>query len=182
MTFAVFVVYGLFAASVRDHIVSRPRVLTWMRRTSPRFGRARRQAGFSPTGKKVDFDCQWSCRPKIKNDGGGNAFCNVAGNCGAWFCSRRSGARGKTSKIGFMVPLSGRTPILAPSRQGDRLYMKLHAKDIAPYHGRRLSTRRRGRRRAPMPRRWPPNSSRATRSISYSALCSRRRQSLWRRS
>ena len=33
MTFAVFAVYGLFAASVRDHIVSRPRVLTWMRRT-----------------------------------------------------------------------------------------------------------------------------------------------------
>ena len=33
MTFAVFVVYGLFAASVRDHIVSRPRVLAWMRRT-----------------------------------------------------------------------------------------------------------------------------------------------------
>ena len=33
MTFFVFVVYGLFAASVRDHIVSRPRVLTWMRRT-----------------------------------------------------------------------------------------------------------------------------------------------------
>ncbi|MDO8877417.1 MAG: LysE family translocator [Pseudolabrys sp.] len=33
MTFAVFVIYGLFAASIRDHIVSRPRVLTWMRRT-----------------------------------------------------------------------------------------------------------------------------------------------------
>lgn len=33
MTFLVFVVYGLFAASVRDHIVSRPRVLTLMRRT-----------------------------------------------------------------------------------------------------------------------------------------------------
>jgi threonine/homoserine/homoserine lactone efflux protein len=33
MTFLVFVVYGLFAASIRDHIVSRPRVLTWMRRT-----------------------------------------------------------------------------------------------------------------------------------------------------
>jgi threonine/homoserine/homoserine lactone efflux protein len=32
MTFAVFVVYGLFAASVRDHIISRPRVLTWLRR------------------------------------------------------------------------------------------------------------------------------------------------------
>jgi len=33
MTFAVFVVYGLFAASVRTHVISRPRVLTWMRRT-----------------------------------------------------------------------------------------------------------------------------------------------------
>lgn len=33
MTFVVFVVYGLFAAAIRDHIVSRPRVLTWMRRT-----------------------------------------------------------------------------------------------------------------------------------------------------
>jgi threonine/homoserine/homoserine lactone efflux protein len=32
MTFLVFVVYGLFAASVRDHVVSRPRVMTWMRR------------------------------------------------------------------------------------------------------------------------------------------------------
>jgi threonine/homoserine/homoserine lactone efflux protein len=33
MTFVVFVGYGLFAASVRDHVISRPRVLTWMRRT-----------------------------------------------------------------------------------------------------------------------------------------------------
>jgi threonine/homoserine/homoserine lactone efflux protein len=32
MTFAVFVVYGLFAASLRNHVISRPRVLTWMRR------------------------------------------------------------------------------------------------------------------------------------------------------
>ncbi|MDP2410447.1 MAG: LysE family translocator [Pseudolabrys sp.] len=32
MTFVVFVVYGLFAAAVRDHVVTRPRVLTWMRR------------------------------------------------------------------------------------------------------------------------------------------------------
>ena len=32
MTFAVFVCYGLFAASVRDRAVSRPRVLAWMRR------------------------------------------------------------------------------------------------------------------------------------------------------
>ncbi|MGJ4996387.1 LysE family translocator [Bradyrhizobium sp. HKCCYLS3077] len=32
MTFAVFVVYGLFAAAVRDRVVSRPRVMTWLRR------------------------------------------------------------------------------------------------------------------------------------------------------
>jgi threonine/homoserine/homoserine lactone efflux protein len=33
MTFVVFVGYGLFAASIRDHVVTRPRVVTWMRRT-----------------------------------------------------------------------------------------------------------------------------------------------------
>jgi threonine/homoserine/homoserine lactone efflux protein len=33
MTFAVFVGYGLFAASVRNHVISRPAVMTWMRRT-----------------------------------------------------------------------------------------------------------------------------------------------------
>ena len=33
MTFVVFVGYGLFAAAVRDHVISRPRVLKWMRRT-----------------------------------------------------------------------------------------------------------------------------------------------------
>ena len=33
MTFVVFVGYGLFAAAIRNHVVSRPRVLTWMRRT-----------------------------------------------------------------------------------------------------------------------------------------------------
>ncbi len=33
LTFVVFVGYGLFAASVRRHVISRPRVLTWMRRT-----------------------------------------------------------------------------------------------------------------------------------------------------
>jgi threonine/homoserine/homoserine lactone efflux protein len=32
MTFLVFVVYGVFAASVRRHVTSRPRVLAWMRR------------------------------------------------------------------------------------------------------------------------------------------------------
>ena len=33
LTFVVFVGYGLFAAAVREHVISRPRVLTWMRRT-----------------------------------------------------------------------------------------------------------------------------------------------------
>ena len=33
LTFAVFVGYGMFAAAVRTHVISRPRVLTWMRRT-----------------------------------------------------------------------------------------------------------------------------------------------------
>jgi threonine/homoserine/homoserine lactone efflux protein len=32
LTFVVFVGYGLFAASIREHVVSRPQVLTWMRR------------------------------------------------------------------------------------------------------------------------------------------------------
>ncbi|MGO4675641.1 LysE family translocator [Bosea sp. 2YAB26] len=32
LTFVVFVVYGLFAASVRNHVISRPQVMTWMRR------------------------------------------------------------------------------------------------------------------------------------------------------
>jgi threonine/homoserine/homoserine lactone efflux protein len=32
MTFAVFVVYGLFAAFVRDRIVTRPQAMTWLRR------------------------------------------------------------------------------------------------------------------------------------------------------
>ena len=33
VTFVVFVGYGLFAAAIRTHVISRPRVLTWMRRT-----------------------------------------------------------------------------------------------------------------------------------------------------
>ena len=32
LTFVVFAAYGLFAASVRDHVISRPQVMTWMRR------------------------------------------------------------------------------------------------------------------------------------------------------
>jgi threonine/homoserine/homoserine lactone efflux protein len=33
ITFIVFVGYGMCAASIRSHVISRPRVLTWMRRT-----------------------------------------------------------------------------------------------------------------------------------------------------
>ena len=35
MTFAVFVVYGQFAAAVRDRIVTRPGVMSWLRRGFP---------------------------------------------------------------------------------------------------------------------------------------------------
>jgi threonine/homoserine/homoserine lactone efflux protein len=33
LTFAVFAGYGVFAAAVRRHVISRPRVLAWMRRS-----------------------------------------------------------------------------------------------------------------------------------------------------
>jgi threonine/homoserine/homoserine lactone efflux protein len=33
LTFVVFVGYGLFAAAIRTHVISRPRILTWMRRS-----------------------------------------------------------------------------------------------------------------------------------------------------
>ncbi|SJZ83648.1 LysE family translocator [Consotaella salsifontis] len=33
MTFAVFALYGAFAASVRSHVTSRPSVMTWLRRS-----------------------------------------------------------------------------------------------------------------------------------------------------
>lgn len=33
MTFVVFALYGLFAAAMRAHVISRPAVLRWMRRT-----------------------------------------------------------------------------------------------------------------------------------------------------
>ena len=32
LTFVVFVGYGLFAAAIRSHVITRPRILTWMRR------------------------------------------------------------------------------------------------------------------------------------------------------
>lgn len=33
MTFVVFTAYGLFAAAIRTHVISRPNILAWMRRT-----------------------------------------------------------------------------------------------------------------------------------------------------
>ena len=33
LTFVVFALYGVFAAAVRERVISRPRVLAWMRRT-----------------------------------------------------------------------------------------------------------------------------------------------------
>jgi threonine/homoserine/homoserine lactone efflux protein len=47
MTFVVFVGYGLFAAAVRDHVLSRPAVLAWMRRTFA--------AAFVALGAKLAF-------------------------------------------------------------------------------------------------------------------------------
>ncbi|MHC4041190.1 LysE family translocator [Bradyrhizobium sp. 23AC] len=45
MTLAVFVVYGLCAASVREHVISRPRVMAWLRRSFA--------AGFAALGAKL---------------------------------------------------------------------------------------------------------------------------------
>src|SRR5437764_4588533 len=45
MTFAVFAVYGLFAAGVRDRIITRPRVMAWLRRSFA--------AGFAALGAKL---------------------------------------------------------------------------------------------------------------------------------
>ena len=47
MTFVVFVGYGLFAAAIRSHVISRPRVLAWMRRTFA--------AAFVALGAKLAF-------------------------------------------------------------------------------------------------------------------------------
>jgi threonine/homoserine/homoserine lactone efflux protein len=44
---AVFVLYGLFAAGVRDHVITRPRVMAWLRRSFA--------AGFAALGAKLAF-------------------------------------------------------------------------------------------------------------------------------
>ena len=47
MTFAVFVVYGLFAAYVRDRIVTRPKAMRWLRRAFA--------GGFAALGARLAF-------------------------------------------------------------------------------------------------------------------------------
>lgn len=47
ITFVIFAGYGLFAAAIRNHIISRPRILTWMRRTFA--------AAFVALGAKLAF-------------------------------------------------------------------------------------------------------------------------------
>jgi len=47
MTFVVFVVYGLFAATVRDRVVTRPAVMIWLRRAFA--------GGFALLGAKLAF-------------------------------------------------------------------------------------------------------------------------------
>ena len=47
MTFAVFVVYGLFAAAVRDRVITRPAVMSWLRRSFA--------AGFAALGARLAF-------------------------------------------------------------------------------------------------------------------------------
>jgi threonine/homoserine/homoserine lactone efflux protein len=46
-TFVIFAIYGVFAAAVRQHVVTRPRVLTWMRRSFA--------AAFVALGAKLAF-------------------------------------------------------------------------------------------------------------------------------
>ena len=45
MTFAVFALYGLFAAGVRDRVITRPKAMTWLRRSFA--------AGFAALGAKL---------------------------------------------------------------------------------------------------------------------------------
>jgi len=47
MTFAVFVLYGFLAAAVHERVISRPRVMAWLRRSFA--------AGFAALGAKLAF-------------------------------------------------------------------------------------------------------------------------------
>jgi threonine/homoserine/homoserine lactone efflux protein len=51
MTIGAFVIYGMSAASVRDHVISRPDVLAWLRRTFA--------AGFALLGAKLALTWRW---------------------------------------------------------------------------------------------------------------------------
>ncbi len=47
MTFAVFVLYGQFAAGMRDRVITRPGVMAWLRRSFA--------LGFAALGVKLAF-------------------------------------------------------------------------------------------------------------------------------
>jgi threonine/homoserine/homoserine lactone efflux protein len=47
MTFAVFALYGLFAAGLRDRVITRPKAMAWLRRSFA--------AGFAALGAKLAF-------------------------------------------------------------------------------------------------------------------------------
>ncbi|WP_065750910.1 LysE family translocator [Bradyrhizobium paxllaeri] len=47
MTFAVFAIYGLFAAALRDRVITRPKAMAWLRRSFA--------AGFAALGAKLAF-------------------------------------------------------------------------------------------------------------------------------
>ena len=47
MTFAVFALYGLFAASLRDRVITRPKAMAWLRRSFA--------AGFAALGARLAF-------------------------------------------------------------------------------------------------------------------------------
>jgi threonine/homoserine/homoserine lactone efflux protein len=49
--FVVFAIYGVFAAVVRRHVVSRPTVLTWMRRAFA--------GAFAVLGLKLALSARW---------------------------------------------------------------------------------------------------------------------------
>ena len=45
MTFAVFAVYGLFAAALRDRVITKPKAMAWLRRSFA--------AGFAALGVRL---------------------------------------------------------------------------------------------------------------------------------
>ncbi|WP_370942833.1 LysE family translocator [Amycolatopsis sp. cg5] len=47
LTFVVFAAYGWFAAAIRSHVISRPKVLTWLRRVFA--------GGFAALGARLAF-------------------------------------------------------------------------------------------------------------------------------